>query len=55
MDTFKKETVKDYTSVDLNHSCPYKPNHKKKEWQQLFKRKARRKFKQNLKKDIDNY
>ena len=53
MDDFKKTTVKDYTSWDLNcrSVCPH--NKSSNELEKRIKRKARRIFKQNLKKGID--
>lgn len=53
MDTFKKATVKDYTSWDLNCRgiCPHNKNSNKLE--KRIKRKARRISKQNLKKTLD--
>lgn len=53
MDNFKKATVKDYTSWDLNcrKICPHDKSSNKLE--KRIKRKARRIFKQNLKKSID--
>ena len=53
MDDFKKTTVKDYTSWDLNcrSVCPHNKSSNKLE--KRIKRKARRIFKQNLKKGID--
>ena len=50
MDTFKKETVKNYTAFDLNAKC-VKNNHK---LEKLFNRNARRKNKQKIKKDLTN-
>lgn len=49
MDAMKKETVKDYTAWDLN--CPrfVKVKYRQK-LEAIFKRKARRKSKQQLKK-----
>jgi hypothetical protein len=49
MDNLKKATVKDYTAWDLN--CPrfIKVKHRQK-LEAIFKRKARRKSKQQLKK-----
>ena len=44
MDNFKKETVRDYTSWDLNAKCVKNDN----KLEHKFKRKARRKFKQTL-------
>ena len=53
MDNFKKATVKDYTSWDLNcrRICPHDKYSNKLE--KRIKRKARRVLKQNLKKGID--
>ena len=53
MDDFKKETVKDYTSWDLNcrNICSHNKYSNKLEKQ--IKRKARRISKQNLKQSID--
>ena len=53
MDYFKKETVIDYTSFDLN--CRYVVPHTKQrnKTEKMIKRKARRKMKQNLKKGLD--
>ncbi len=53
MDDFKKATVKDYTSWDLNcrSICPHDKSSN--ELEKRIKRKARRIFKQNLKKGID--
>ena len=53
MDDFKKETVKGYTSWDLNcrNICSHNKYSNKLEKQ--IKRKARRISKQNLKKSID--
>lgn len=53
MDNFKKATVKDYTSWDLNcrSICPHDKSSNKLE--KRIKRKARRIFKQKLKKGID--
>lgn len=53
MDELKKETVKDYTAWDLN--CPrYVTIKNRQKLEAQLKRKARRKFKRNLKKTIDN-
>ena len=54
MDDFKKATVKDYTSWDLNcrSICPH--NKSSNECEKRIKRKARRIFKQNLKKVLTN-
>lgn len=52
MDDLKKETVKDYTAWDLN--CPQIVQIKNRQkWEARFKRKARRKNKQKLKKTLD--
>ena len=53
MDNFKKATVKDYTAWDLNcrKICPHDKSSNKLE--KRIKRKARRIFKQNLKKPLD--
>ena len=50
MDNFKKATVKDYTAWDLNcrNICPHDKSSNKLE--KRIKRKARRVFKQKLKK-----
>ena len=55
MDDFKKTTVKDYTSWDLNcrSICPHNKSSNKLE--KRIKRKARRIFKQNLKKILTKY
>lgn len=48
----KKETNKDYTAWDLN--CPrYVQIKNRQKLEALFKRKARRKLKRNLKKVLD--
>ena len=49
MDDFKKVTVKDYTSWDLNCRSIYPHNKSSNELEKRIKRKARRIFKQNLK------
>ena len=53
MDDFKKTTVKDYTSWDLNcrSVCPHDKSSN--ELEKRIKRKARRSLKQKLKKSID--
>lgn len=53
MDDLKKATVKDYTAWDLNVP-QYVIVKNRQKWEAKFKRKARRKFKQKLKKG-DNY
>lgn len=54
MDYFKKETANDYTVFDLNcrHIVPHTPRRNRGE--QIIKRKARRKLKENLKKALTN-
>ena len=52
MDYFKEATIQDFTAWDLNVPSIYKP-HNYKRAKQVFKRKARRQDKQNLKKGID--
>jgi len=47
MDDFKKATAPDFTAWDLNVPSIYKP-HNRKRAKQEFKRKARRKEKQNF-------
>ncbi len=48
MDDFKKKSIYDYTSWDLNCKC-IKSNYKtRKRLINLFKRKARRRLKQDL-------
>ena len=52
MDKFKEKTIKDYTAWDLN--CPRLVNIKNRQKiESMFKRKARRKAKENLKKYLD--
>lgn len=50
MDYMKRETVKDYTAQDLNAKCVHIRNRQKLESQ--LKRKARRKAKERLKKEV---
>lgn len=54
MDAFKRETVNDYTSWDLNcrSICPHNTRDNKLE--KKIKRRARRKNKENLKKVLTN-
>ena len=52
MDIMKRETAIDYTSWDLNTKCVKVKNRQKLEAK--FKRKARRKNKENLRKILDN-
>jgi len=49
MDDFKKETMRDYTAWDLN--CPYicKRYKEGRKLIKIFKRKARRKLKRDIK------
>jgi hypothetical protein len=51
-DIIKRETVKDYTSWDLNAKCVRVKN--RQELESKFKRKARRKNRENLRKMVDN-
>ena len=52
MDYLKSATCKDYTAQDLN--CPRLVNVKNRQKiESMFKRKARRKAKENLKKYLD--
>ena len=53
MDNFKKATVKDYTSWDLNCRRIYPHDKSSNKLEKRIKRKARRVLKQNLKKGID--
>ena len=53
MDAFKRETAVDYTAWDLNTKW-VNPKNKHKD-KQRFKRKARRKNKNFLKKILDNF
>ena len=53
MDKLKQDTSKDYTAWDLNCS-QYVHKHNRQKWEKLFKRKARRKNKQKMKKMLDN-
>ena len=53
MDNLKKDTCKDYTAWDLN--CPRHVRiYNRQKWEKIFKRKARRKNKQKMKKVLDN-
>lgn len=53
MDKFKKETVEDYTSWDIN--CKYIGSRKwKTKLKKTFKRKARRNNKQKIRKELNN-
>lgn len=49
MDNFKKETVVDYTAFDLNCRKIVPHTKQRNKAEKIIKRKARRKFKQNLK------
>ena len=53
MDKFKEKTMYDYTSWDLN--CPYvcKSGKFRSKLIKIFKRKARRKLKNDLRKELD--
>ena len=52
MDAFKRETVVGYTCYDINAKCVHN-KHRHKDGQ-MIKRTARRKFKEKLKKMLDN-
>lgn len=54
MDIFKKNTIKNYTAWDIN--CPYvcRMQKTKRKLQDIFKKAARRKLKQNLRKELNN-
>lgn len=53
MNDLRKMTHKDYTAWDLN--CPRYVNVKNRQkMEAIFKRKARRKMKKDLKKSLDN-
>lgn len=54
MDDFKKETAVDYTAFDLNCRKIVPHTKQRNKAEKIIKRKARRKFRQKLKKDIDN-
>lgn len=53
MDDLKKETVKDYTAWDLNCKCTGMKKRQKLE--AIFKRKARHKIKQKLRREKNDY
>lgn len=53
MDDLKKETVKDYTAWDLN--CKYIGTKKRQKLEAIFKRKARRRIKQLLRRERNDY
>ena len=53
MDDLKKLTNKGYTAVDLN--IPQYVHIKNRQiWERLLKKKAKRKLKQDLKKEVEN-
>ena len=53
MDDLKKETVKDYTAWDLNCKCT--GIKKRQKLEAIFKRKARHKIKQLLRREKNDY
>lgn len=55
MDLFKEKTIKNYTSWDIN--CPYvcRMHKTKRKLRYLFKKVARRKLKQELRKELKQY
>lgn len=53
MDDLKKETVKDYTAWDLNCKCA--GIKKRQKLEAIFKRKARHKIKQLLRREKNDY
>ena len=53
MDDLKKETVKDYTAWDLNCKCT--GIKKRQKLEAIFKRKARRKIKELLRREKNDY
>ena len=53
MDNLKKETVKDYTAWDLNYPRYVRVKNRQR-LEAIFKRKARRKEKQRLRKEHHN-
>ena len=53
MDELKKLTNKSYTCTDLN--CPqYVQVHNRQKWERILKKKAKRKLKQNLQRELEN-
>ena len=53
MDNLKKETVKDYTAWDLN--CKFARMRSRQKLEAIFKRKARHKIKQLLRREKNDY
>ena len=53
MDNLKRETMYNYSSWDLNAKCVHIRNRQKIE--RMFKRTARRKNRQELKKELDKW
>lgn len=53
MDNLKKETVKDYTAWDLN--CKFVCMKNRQKLEAIFKRKARRKIKELLRREKNDY
>lgn len=52
MDKFKEKTFNDYDTWDMNWKCIKKNAKQRKKLSDLFKRKARRKLKQELDKEV---
>lgn len=55
MDILKRETVKDYTAHDLNCRNVVRETKEKKRLRKIFKRKARRNNKKELKKVLTDF
>lgn len=53
MDDLKKETIKDYTAWDLN--CKFVCMKNRQKLEAIFKRKARRKIKELLRREKNDY
>lgn len=51
MDDFKRKSIRDYTSWDMNWKCIQRNSKNRKKLKNLFKRKARRKLKMELKEE----
>lgn len=54
MDKFKGKTFYDYDTWDMNWKCIKKNAKQRKKLSDLFKRKARRRLKRELEKEINN-
>lgn len=52
MDAFKRETVKNFTAWDINAKCVQRKAGERKALATMFNRVARRKNKQELRKEI---